>query len=292
MRYRLALSIRYRFAHPLAGPARELLRICPAHLPGVQEVADCTVTVRPAPLERVEFADFFGTRAIALVLPAGAEGFDFDMTAEVLRHDPGDLLDLSGPLAALPAELALDTGLGPLSPHHFLPPSPRIPPVPEIARFASEAVRGAATVHEAVAALGQALHRAMRFDAGATSVDTPVAQAFAGRHGVCQDFAQVMIAGLRALGVPAAYVSGFLRTRPPPGQPRLVGADAMHAWVRAWCGARAGWVDYDPTNACFAGVDHVIVGHGRDYADAAPVIGALRLDGAQSGGHSVDLEAV
>jgi transglutaminase-like putative cysteine protease len=291
-RYRLALSIRYQFARPLAGPARELLRICPAHLPGAQEVADCTVTVRPAPLERVEFTDFFGTRAIALVLPAGAESFAFDMTAEVLRHDPGALLDLSGPLAALPAELASETGLGPHSPHHFLPPSPRIPRVPEIARFATDATRRAATVHDAVKALGQAVHRAMRFDAGATTVDTPVAQAFAGRHGVCQDFSQVMIAGLRSLGVPAAYVSGFLRTRPPPGQPRLAGADAMHAWVRAWCGARAGWVDYDPTNACFAGVDHVTVGHGRDYADAAPVIGALRLEGTQSGEHSVDLEAV
>ena len=89
----------------------------------------------------------------------------------------------------------------------------------------------------------------MNFDPEATTVDTPPAEAFARRHGVCQDFAQVMIACLRGVGVPAGYVSGFLRTDPPPGQPRLEGADAMHAWVRAWCGWQAGWIEYDPTNA-------------------------------------------
>ena len=89
----------------------------------------------------------------------------------------------------------------------------------------------------------------MRYDPDATEVDTPLAEAFAARHGVCQDFSHIMIAGLRSLGIPAGYVSGFLRTMPPPGKPRLEGADAMHAWVRAWCGAEAGWIEYDPTNA-------------------------------------------
>jgi transglutaminase-like putative cysteine protease len=132
----------------------------------------------------------------------------------------------------------------------------------------------------------------MTFDADATHVDTPVAEAFAARRGVCQDYAQIMLAGLRGLGVPAAYVSGFLRTVPPPGRPRLVGADAMHAWVRVWTGRDSGWMDYDPTNACTVGADHVEVGAGRDYADCAPVTGVLRLDGSQSTGHSVDMEPV
>jgi transglutaminase-like putative cysteine protease len=81
-----------------------------------------------------------------------------------------------------------------------------------------------------------ALHYEMRFDADATTVDTPAAEAFAARHGVCQDFTHIMIIALRSLGIPAGYVSGYLRTLPPPGQPRLEGADAMHAWVSAWCG--------------------------------------------------------
>ena len=101
-----------------------------------------------------------------------------------------------------------------------------------------------------------------------------------------------MIACLRGVGIPAGYVSGLLRTIPPPGKERLAGADAMHAWVRAWAGEEMGWVDYDPTNACFARNDHIDVGFGRDYDDVAPVTGRLRLDGRQSGSHSVDIEEI
>jgi transglutaminase-like putative cysteine protease len=292
MRYRLALQIRYRFARPTGGIARELLRIRPADVVGRQRVLSCQVTVDPRPAERGEFDDFFGTSTLSLVLPAGLSQLTVALVAEVERLDPGTGLDLSPLPAALAAELMGLADLGPLSPHHFRPPSRRIPPVPEIAAFAAAATEGATTARAAVERLGQALHEALTFDATATEVDTPIAEAFAHRHGVCQDFSQIMVAGLRSLGVPAAYVSGYLRTRPPPGKPRLVGADAMHAWVRAWCGLRAGWVDYDPTNACFAGVDHIEIGHGRDYADAAPVVGSLRLDGGQDGAHSVDLEAI
>ncbi|PTE15270.1 transglutaminase family protein [Pseudogemmobacter blasticus] len=288
MRYHLSLSIRYAFDRP-TGMARQVLRICPADLPGVQQVSSCRVMVLPAPAARREFTDFFGTRAIELALPGGLTELRFDMTAEVTRLDTGPEADLSVPLPGLAADLAAETGLGPMSPHHFLAPSPRIPPVPEIAQFAAAAVAGAPTTRAAVRALGEALHRTLRFDPQATEVDTPIDAAFAGRQGVCQDFSQIMVAGLRSLGIPAAYVSGFLRTLPPPGQPRRVGADAMHAWVRAWTGASGGWCDYDPTNACFAGADHVVIGHGRDYSDAAPIIGMLRLDGAQTSSHSVDL---
>jgi transglutaminase-like putative cysteine protease len=289
MRYRLTLDIRYAFDRP-TGAARQLLRICPATLPGVQDVVSCRVTVEPKPAERREFTDFFGMQALDLVLPAGLTTLRFAMQAEVIRHAIVERADLSVPLSGLESDLAAVTGLGPGSPHHFLAPSPRIPVVPGIAAFAAQATAGATSTRAAVLALGQALHRAMRFDPLATEVDTPIATAFAGRHGVCQDFAQIMVAGLRSLGVPAAYVSGFLRTLPPPGQPRLQGADAMHAWVRAWTGQAGGWMDYDPTNACLAGSDHVVIGHGRDYSDAAPVTGMLRLEGNQSGSHSVDLE--
>lgn len=110
--------------------------------------------------------------------------------------------------------------------------------------------------------------------------------------GVCQDFAQVMIACLRGIGIPAGYVSGFLRTLPPPGRPRLEGADAMHAWVRAWCGWQAGWIEYDPTSAQVAGSDHIVVARGRDYGDVAPVKGVLRIAGDQKTEHAVDVVPV
>jgi transglutaminase-like putative cysteine protease len=290
MLYRLRLSIRYDFARP-TGAGRQLLRISPADLPGWQEVQQTAITITPQPTEHSSFVDFFGNEVTELILPAGLTQLRFDMTGRVLRHRDETELDLS----ATPANLSLDldeiTDLGPHSPHHFLRPSPRIPQVASITDFARAACAGAATVREAVEALGRAIHDHMRFDADATQVDTPIAQAFAGRHGVCQDFSQIMISGLRGLGIPGAYVSGFLRTIPPPGKPRLEGADAMHAWVRAWTGAEAGWCEYDPTNARFVDADHVTIGYGRDYGDVAPVTGSMRLAGSQSGSHSVDILA-
>lgn len=290
MLYRLRLSIRYDFARP-TGVGRQLLRISPADLPGLQEVQQTSIAVTPPPTERGGFTDFFGNEVTELVLPAGLTQVRFDMAGRVLRQGDETELDLSATPDRLPVDLGDITDLGPHSPHHFLRPSPRIPQVAPIADFARAACAGAATVREAFEVLGRAIHAHMRFDADATEVDTPIAEAFAGRHGVCQDFSQIMISSLRSLGVPAAYVSGFLRTIPPHGKPRLEGADAMHAWVRAWTGAEAGWCEYDPTNACFVGADHVTIGYGRDYGDVAPVTGSMRLAGGQSTSHSVDILA-
>ncbi|MBP6737171.1 MAG: transglutaminase family protein [Rhodobacteraceae bacterium] len=288
MLYRIRLCIDYRFARA-TGAGRQQFRILPAALPGVQTVAAESVSITPEPLETLEFTDFFGTRVIEAAMPPGLTSVKVEMRAEVIRHTSAAEFDISASLADLPEEIALIRDVGREAPHHFLPPSPRLPRVAEITAFAAGVIDPQGTTRQAVQALGEALHEAMTFDAEATEVDTPIAQAFAGRHGVCQDFAQIMIAGLRAHGIPAAYVAGYLRTHPPPGKPRLEGADAMHAWVRAWCGAETGWLDYDPTNSCFVAEDHIVVGHGRDYGDVAPVIGMLRLDGAQEGSHSVDI---
>ncbi|WP_286789655.1 transglutaminase-like domain-containing protein, partial [Thioclava sp. UBA3469] len=104
-----------------------------------------------------------------------------------------------------------------------------------------------------------------------------------------QDFSHIMISCLRGVGIPAGYVSGFLRTYPPPGQPRLEGADAMHAWVRAWAGAETGWVEFDPTNNQYAGEDYITVGYGRDYDDVPPLRGAMRGAGGQQSAQAVDV---
>jgi transglutaminase-like putative cysteine protease len=134
----------------------------------------------------------------------------------------------------------------------------------------------------AVAELNNRIHADFRYDPGATEVSTPVAQAFEARHGVCQDFSQIMIVGLRGLGLPASYVSGYLRTIPPPGQPRLEGADATHAWIAVWCGSALGWIGFDPTNAMLAGDDHLVLAVGRDYADVAPIDGVILASGGQT----------
>ncbi|MFG6082279.1 transglutaminase family protein [Paracoccus litorisediminis] len=287
--YRMQIAFQYAFERP-AGSGRQLFRILPATIPGRQSVLDAAIRIDPDPVETREFVDFFGTRVIELVMPPGITELELILEADVRRvaHEIG--LDISTPLARLAAEIAGHRGLDAASPHHFLVPTPRIPRIPAIAGFARKATAGAETAREALEKLGLALHAHMRFDAKATDVNTPPAEAFELRRGVCQDFAQIMLAGLRSLNIPAAYVGGYLRTLPPPGQPRLVGADASHAWVRAWCGADAGWIDYDPTNACFALGDHIDIGFGRDYDDVAPVTGMMRLDGAQTGTHSVDIE--
>jgi transglutaminase-like putative cysteine protease len=131
-----------------------------------------------------------------------------------------------------------------------------------------------------------------RYDAKATVISTPLREVFEKRHGVCQDFAHVMIAGLRGLGLPAAYVSGYLRTIPPAGQPRLQGADATHAWVSVWCGAGIGWIGFDPTNDLIVENDHIILAVGRDFSDVSPVDGIIVGSRKQKLGVAVDVLVV
>jgi len=122
-------------------------------------------------------------------------------------------------------------------------------------------------------------------------VATPLAEVLAKRRGVCQDFAHLAIAGMRSLGLPARYVSGYLRTRPPAGQPRLVGADASHAWFAVFCPG-SGWVDFDPTNNLMPTEEHITVAFGRDYADVSPVSGVITGGGAHEVKVSVDVAEV
>ncbi len=128
------------------------------------------------------------------------------------------------------------------------------------------------------------------FDSTATTVNTPVSEVFEKKRGVCQDFAHTLIALLRVLKLPTRYVSGYIRTYPPEGKPRLRGTDASHAWVSVYCGELLGWVDIDPTNNCFVSDDHVTVAWGRDYSDIAPVKGVIIGSGLHSLHVSVDMD--
>src|SRR5216684_22448 len=128
--------------------------------------------------------------------------------------------------------------------------------------------------------LTRRIHADFKFDPKATSVSTPLREVLTKRHGVCQDFAHLMIGCLRSLGLAARYVSGYILTTPPPGRPRLVGADASHAWVSAYCGA-AGWVELDPTNDCVVGDAHITLAWGRDFSDVTPMRGVILGGGDQ-----------
>jgi transglutaminase-like putative cysteine protease len=142
---------------------------------------------------------------------------------------------------------------------------------------------------QALIELTERIHEDFEFDPEATIVSTPVEEVFEKKAGVCQDFAHLQIACLRSLNLPARYVSGYLRTYPPPGKPRLVGADASHAWVGAYCGSEIGWVDFDPTNNVIPSLDHVTIGWGRDYADVCPIQGVFTGGGKTLMHVSVDV---
>ncbi len=118
------------------------------------------------------------------------------------------------------------------------------------------------------------IHEDFVYDPRATTISTPVQEVFDQRKGVCQDFAHFEIACLRSLGLAARYVSGYLRTIPPPGKPRLIGADASHAWISVFCGP-LGWIDFDPTNNVIPSADHLTIGWGRDYGDVCPLQGVF-----------------
>jgi len=291
MLYDIGMSIAYDYAAP-AVAGRHILRLMPADLPGLQRRITGALSIAPEPAEARPLVDFFGNPALEVVFRDAHDQIAFRVTSRVERLAAPRGLDISPPLDRLAAEIAAHRSLDPEAPHHFLGPSPRVAPTPEITAWTRAQVAPAMTTAAAVEAVGLAIHRTFEFDPEATTVDTPPAEAFARRRGVCQDFAQVMIAGLRGIGVPAGYVSGFLRTFPPPGQARLDGADAMHAWVRAWCGWQAGWIEYDPTNALHSGTDHIVVARGRDYGDVAPVKGVLRIAGEQSTEQAVDVVPV
>lgn len=285
MRYDIRLTIEYSYAAP-SDQVRNLLRLLPADLPG-QRVGARVLTITPAPDERRDGADFFGNSVTQVGWHRPVSQLRFDLRAGAERLPAAAPQD--GPALADLAALMAGQGIGPMAPLHFTAPSPRIAPVAAIAEFARAALPPAPTVPASIAAVGMALHDAMTFDPDATDVTTAPETAFASRRGVCQDYAQIMVGGLRSMGIPAGYVSGFLRTTPPPGQPRLEGVDAMHGWVMAWAGPELGWLEYDPTNRQWAGEDYVTVARGRDYADAAPVRGALRTAGAHDTRHAVDV---
>jgi len=159
--------------------------------------------------------------------------------------------------------------------NEFVFPSPYVPWAPEFAAFARPEFQSDKPLFLAVQGLMQKIHREFKYDPKSTEVSTPALEALRQRKGVCQDFAHIMIACCRNLGLPARYVSGYLLTEPPPGQPRLIGNDATHAWVSVYDPQQGLWLDFDPTNNRLLGEDYVTVAWGRDFGDVSPMRGVI-----------------
>lgn len=288
MLYDLTLHMGYVYDVPASG-ARHLIRVLPLSLPDRQRLIAGAVTVSPNADEKVTFIDFFGQQATSVFVKAPHERLDIRMQARVVVEAPTIKADLSPQLAGLKKELADLVSVDATSPHHLTGASPRLPEEPLIAAWAREVVKPGQTAHEIARLICSRIHKDFKYDPEATTVDTTPKEAFRLKRGVCQDFSHIMIVALRSLGIPAGYVSGFLRTIPPPGKERLEGADAMHAWVRVWCGDAMGYIELDPTNNIPAGTDHIVVAYGRDYSDIAPVVGVMKGYGNQKALQAVDV---
>ena len=291
MLYDIRLHLHYDYA-AAAGGSRHHVHVAPQTMSGVQRVVASSLSFSPTPTERSDFLDFFGNAVTSIALRGSYEALDVRMSARVSVERPEPGLDVSPKLANLGGEISAVRSLSPQAPHHFIAASDHVDLDAGITGYARESLVRDSSVIGVATDFCNRIYNDFAYDGEATTVATKAADAFALRRGVCQDFTHVMIAGLRGLGIPAGYVSGFLRTIPPPGRPRLEGADAMHAWVRVWCGAAMGWLEFDPTNGVAAGDDHITVGWGRDYFDVAPIVGILRTAGGQAAGQSVDVVPV
>ncbi|TWT90582.1 Protein-glutamine gamma-glutamyltransferase [Pseudobythopirellula maris] len=241
-----------------------------------QKLLAYRLEIDPAPSSLASRSDFFGNEVAMFSFFQGYESLEVRSVSEIDRQTPA----APAPDATPPWESVCDTTqLGDsdqrLRVIQFAYPSPRTPSDEAIGGYTRESFAAGRPVLAAAWELMSRVHADFEYDPNATHVGTPVEEAFALKRGVCQDFAHVMLAGLRSIGLPARYVSGYLRTKPPEGKPRLVGADASHAWVDVWCGAEHGWVALDPTNDVLVGVDHLVAARGRDYSDVPPLRGVF-----------------
>jgi transglutaminase-like putative cysteine protease len=273
----------YRYAWPVT-LSRQLLHLTPRDTLR-QSTVSHRIDVAPQPVERESRIDYFGNVVEQLTI---AQTHD---TLEVSSHAIVDVTsdDDARPLASPPWEHVRDrlrqVGTAPLlEPCQFLYASPHVEPSVALARYARLDFHRGRPMLEATLGLMRRIHRDFEFDPEATTVSTPLETLLREKRGVCQDLAHFMIGCLRSLGLPARYVSGYLLTEPPPGQKRLVGADASHAWVSVFCPG-PGWLDVDPTNCVQPGNQHITLAWGRDFSDVTPMRGVI-LGGGE---HAVDV---
>lgn len=266
--------------------ARCQLHLEPCERDG-QRVLAYKLHITPKPIESTRVQDFFGNWSLNLAFaePHRTLTIRAESTVEAPTHAAVAPF-LSEPWESVRSAAAVVEDLGSRSPVHGLFGSRHSPISAAAAAYAEPSFTPGRPMVEAVTDFMRRINVDFTYDPKATEISTPVAEVLTTRRGVCQDFAHLMIAGLRSLGLPALYVSGYLRTIPPPGAERLVGADATHAWATVWCGAGLGWIGFDPTNDMLANEDHVVLAVGRDYADVAPSSGIV----LSSAGHTLTVE--
>jgi transglutaminase-like putative cysteine protease len=279
-RYRVVHETRYQYQHVVT-LSQQYLHMTPrsfAH----QQTESHLIWLDPGVNESKDGIDYFGnsTRHIALTAPHDSLLVHAESTVSVGARP--SLVDIA---ATLPWESVRDMmgkekGAATLEACRFLYASPHVTCFPELAAYARLSYTPGRPLLDAALELTHRIFDDFEFDEKATDISTPLEQVLRGRRGVCQDFAQLMIGALRSIGLPARYVSGYILTHPPAGKPRLIGADASHAWVSVFFPA-LGWVDFDPTNRCLVQHEHITLGWGRDFGDVTPLRGIVLGGGKQ-----------
>jgi transglutaminase-like putative cysteine protease len=276
----------------LVSVGNHALFLTPRTMPN-QRCMSNSIRIWPKPATRSERLDYFGNPMSFFTIQEPHERLEVEALSEVLLDIASETRwpdrSITWEHVARSAETPLDRET--LTAYQFVFESPRVRRRPEFAAYASQSFSPGRPLTEALLDLTARIHSDFRFDSKATNVRTPVEEFFRKRRGVCQDFAHFQIACLRSLNLPARYVSGYLRTQPPPGRPRLSGADASHAWVSVYC-LDAGWLDVDPTNNVVPSLSHVTLAWGRDYGDVSPMRGIILGGRDHTLKVAVDVEAV
>lgn len=290
MKYQIRHTTRYVYSDPVPA-CHNQVHLAPRSMTN-QSCHDFNLLLSPAPVERHRRLDYFGNQVDSFSIHEAHMGLTVtaDSVVEVQKWTP------PAPSSTVPWEQLVKTLKESRRPDHiaayaYVFPSRYVPIKSQYGEFARSAFPAGRPILEAVLELTRKIHKEFRYDPRATTIHTKLSDVYTQKAGVCQDFAHLQIACLRSLGLAARYVSGYLRTLPPPGKPRLVGADASHAWLSVYCG-EVGWIDFDPTNNTIPGLDHITVAWGRDYADVCPIQGVVLGGGNHVMSVSVDVEAI
>ncbi len=290
MNFEISHRTIYRYSAPVA-QSHHLLHLQPRPH-SRQKVLGYSLLIDPAPASTTDLTDDFGNPASIVTIERDHTQLTILSRARVDVEapddfDPADSASWNDVAAHLRANLGAET-FGAIL---YSCPSRYIRPSREIHKFARASFPEGRPLLEAACDLTARIYQNFTYQSGTTDVATPVEEVLRQRKGVCQDFAHLEIACLRTLGLAARYVSGYLLTRPPEGRPKLVGADASHAWISVWA-AEMGWVDFDPTNNVTPKEEHIALAFGRDYHDVSPVSGVLLGGGEHEVEVSVDVNPV
>lgn len=277
MRYQVEHQTLYEYDSPVS-QSQQMMHLMARDTP-YQRCLSQTLLYEPLPVEQSMRIDYFGNYChyITILSPHSALEVTSKFEVELQPRPTMSTMRPSPAWESVRMQLRQTFGIDATG---FLYASPKIRCSTDLAEYAAQSFLPGRPLLEASMALTQQIFKEFKFDAHATDVSTPLEVVLQGRRGVCQDFAHLMIGILRSLGLACRYVSGYILTHPPAGQPRMVGADASHAWVSVYCPLN-GWVDFDPTNNCLVQQEHITVAWGRDFSDVSPMRGVVLGGGQQ-----------